>query len=120
MKKTILLPLLSALMLPQANAGVDPTPLFEDAYLKAANTLLFFTSENIISSGSYEFGSSEQTLDTLLFPMSFVPLLAGTLLKVMSYESMFILSSSMAAGAIYFATRLSNVDKLDNIETKDD
>jgi len=69
MKKTILLPLLSALMLPQANAGVDPTPLFEDAYLKAANTLLFFTSENIISSGSYEFGSSEQTLDTLFFPM---------------------------------------------------
>jgi MFS family permease len=59
-------------------------------------------------------------LNTLMFPMSFVPFLAGALLKVMAYESMFILSACMAALAIYFAIRLSDVDKRDDIESKDD
>jgi MFS family permease len=59
-------------------------------------------------------------LNTLMFPMSFVPVLAGTLLKIMSYESMFILSAGMSLLAIYFATNLSNVDKRDDIESKDD
>ena len=59
-------------------------------------------------------------INTLLFPMSFAPFLAGALLKIMSYESMFILSASMTALAIYFAIKLSNVDKRDDIESKDD
>ncbi|MFC1713286.1 MFS transporter [Candidatus Poribacteria bacterium] len=59
-------------------------------------------------------------LNTLMFPMSLVPFLAGALLKVMSYESMFILSAIMAALAVYFAIRLSDVDKRDDIESKDD
>ena len=59
-------------------------------------------------------------LNTLMFPMSFVPVLAGALLKIMSYESMFILSASMSALAVYIATKLSNVDKRDDIESKDD
>jgi MFS family permease len=53
-------------------------------------------------------------LNTLMFPMSFVPVLAGTLLKIMSYESMFILSAGMSVLAVYFATNLSNVDKRDD------
>jgi len=70
MKKTILLPLLSTLMLSQAHTANPYIGPIEDVYIKASNTLLFFTSENIISSGSYEFGSSDQTLDTLFFPMT--------------------------------------------------
>ncbi len=69
MKKTIILPLLSTLMFSQGNAASLEEEM-EKVYYKAANTLLFFTSENIISSGSYEFGSSDQTLDTLFFPMT--------------------------------------------------
>jgi Na+/melibiose symporter-like transporter len=59
-------------------------------------------------------------LNTLMFPMSFVPFLAGALLKVISYESMFTLSAVMAVLAVYFAIRLSDVDKRDDIESKDD
>ncbi len=68
MKKSILIPLLSStLMFSQVHA--DFQSILEDVYIKSANTLLFFTSENIISSGSYEFGTKDQTLDTLFFPM---------------------------------------------------
>jgi hypothetical protein len=70
MKKAILLPLLSTLMLSQVQAANPLIGPIEDVYIKGSNTLLFFTSENIISSGSYEFGSSDQTLDTLFFPMT--------------------------------------------------
>lgn len=68
MKKKILLPLFSTLVLSQVQADFQNE--VENVYIKAANTLLFFTSENIISSGSYEFGSKDQTLDTFFFPMT--------------------------------------------------
>jgi hypothetical protein len=68
MKKSTLLPLLSTLMLSQAHADFQSE--LENVYIKSANTILFFTSENIISSGSYEFGSKDQTLDTFFFPMT--------------------------------------------------
>lgn len=58
-------------------------------------------------------------MNTLIFPMAFVPVLAGALLEVMSYESVFIMSAIMSALAIYFAINLSNVDKRDDIELKD-
>jgi hypothetical protein len=57
-------------------------------------------------------------LNTLLFPMSFVPILAGKLVDIMSYETMFFLSAAMAALAVYFAANLSNVDKRDDTELK--
>ena len=59
-------------------------------------------------------------LNTLMFPMSFVPLLAGTLLKIMSYEWVFVLSAAMAALSVYFAINLSNVDDRDDIDLKGD
>lgn len=59
-------------------------------------------------------------LNTLMFPMSFVPVLAGILLKIMPYEPVFLLASSMAGLAVYVAINLSNVDKRDDIESKDD
>ncbi|MGB5505630.1 MAG: hypothetical protein WBM70_02970, partial [Sulfurovum sp.] len=68
MKRIILLPLLSTLLLSQAHADFQSE--LENVYIKSANTILFFTSENIISSGSYEFGSKDQTLDTFFFPMT--------------------------------------------------
>ena len=49
-------------------------------------------------------------MNTLMFPMSFVPLLAGTLLKVMPYGYMFILSAVISTFTIYSATRLSEVE----------
>ncbi|BAF71367.1 hypothetical protein [Sulfurovum sp. NBC37-1] len=69
MNKRILLPLLSTALLSQAQAGFQNE--VENVYVKAANTLLFFTSENIISSGSYEFGSENETLDTTFFPLTY-------------------------------------------------
>ncbi len=68
MKKLTLLPILSVLIYSQAHA--DLRSEMEDVYLKAANTILFFTSEDIISSGSYEFGSEDSTLDTTFFPLT--------------------------------------------------
>ncbi len=68
LKKTLLLPLLSTLMLSQVHADIIGD--LENSYLKATNTLLFFTSENIISSGSYEFDSNNETLDTTFFPLT--------------------------------------------------
>lgn len=60
-------------------------------------------------------------LNTVMFPMSFVPVLAGALLKIVSYETMFIMSAGMAILAVYFAINLSNVDdKQDEIELKDE
>ena len=52
--KKIFLPLAATLLFTQAQAGFQNE--IENVYVKAANTLLFFTSENIISSGSYELG----------------------------------------------------------------
>lgn len=68
MKKTILLPLLSTVIFSTVHAGFQNE--IENVYIKSANTLLFFTSENIISSGSYEFGNDDSTLDTTFFPLT--------------------------------------------------
>ncbi len=68
MKKLTLLPLLSTLILSQGHA--DITNEMENSYVKGVNTILFFTSENIISSGSYEFSSEDETLDTHFFPLT--------------------------------------------------
>jgi len=68
MKKLTLLPLLSTLIFSQAHA--DLRGEMEDVYVKAANTILFFTSEDIISSGSYEFSKEDETLDTTFFPLT--------------------------------------------------
>ncbi len=67
--KKIFLPLVATLLFTQAQAGFQNE--IENVYVKAANTLLFFTSENIISSGSYELGSSDQTLKTRFFPVTY-------------------------------------------------
>ena len=69
MKKYTLLPLLSTLILSQANA--DLLNEAENAYVRGVNSILFFTSEDIISSGSYEFGSKDDTLDTTFFPLTY-------------------------------------------------
>ena len=68
MKKLTLLPLLSTLILSQVHADIRGQ--MEDVYVKAANTILFFTSEDIISSGSYEFSNEDETLDTTFFPLT--------------------------------------------------
>ena len=52
-------------------------------------------------------------LNTLIFPMSFVPFLAGVMLKFMSYELLFIISSIMSMTSIYFTINLENVDKVE-------
>ena len=69
LKKLTLLPLLSTLILSQGHA--DLINEAENAYIKGVNSILFFTSEDIISSGSYEFGSEDETLDTTFFPMTY-------------------------------------------------
>ena len=69
LKKLTLLPLLSTLILSQANA--DLLNEAENAYVKGVNSILFFTSEDIISSGSYEFSSEDETLDTHFFPLTY-------------------------------------------------
>ena len=58
-------------------------------------------------------------LNTLMFPMSFVPALAGILLKFISYESMFILSACIMVLAVYIAINLSNVDERDSTDSMD-
>jgi len=69
MKKLTLLPLLSTLILSQGHA--DITNELENSYVKGVNTILFFTSEDIISSGSYEFSNEDETLDTHFFPLTY-------------------------------------------------
>ena len=64
MTKLTLLPLLSTLILSTAQAD-------QSYYAKAVNSLLFFTSEDIISSGSYEFSNKDETLDTYFFPLTY-------------------------------------------------
>ena len=66
--KKIVLPFYTALALTQVQA--DFKNELENVYVKAANTLLFFTSENIISSGAYDFGSDDSTLKTTFFPLT--------------------------------------------------
>ena len=69
LKKLTLLPLLSTLILSQGHA--DITNELENSYVKGVNTILFFTSEDIISSGSYEFFNEDETLDTHFFPLTY-------------------------------------------------
>ena len=59
-------------------------------------------------------------LNTLMFPMSFVPVLSGWLSRAVSYESVFIISIVASVLTVYFAFNLSNVDDRDDIESKDD
>jgi len=69
LKKIVLLPLLSTLIFSSVQADEFRNAV-ENVYIKAANTLLFFTSENIISSGSYTFGSDDEKLHTTFFPLT--------------------------------------------------
>ena len=56
-------------------------------------------------------------MNTLMFPMSFVPLLTGMLLRVMPYQVLFILSACLSLLGIYFARRLEDVEGLsDNVK----
>jgi len=59
-------------------------------------------------------------LNTIMFPMSLVPLLAGIMLEVMSYEWMFIIAAGVSGLAVFIAVNLSNVDTREDIECKDD
>ncbi|MEA3455127.1 MAG: Solitary outer membrane autotransporter beta-barrel domain [Campylobacterota bacterium] len=68
MKKYILAPLFSTLILTQIHA--DLRGEMKNVYVRAANSILFFTSEDIISSGSYEFSDEDETLDTKFFPLT--------------------------------------------------
>ena len=69
MKQLIFLPLSLLFVFSSVQAN-EFRGAVENLYIKAANTLLFFTSENIISSGSYEFGSDNSTLNTHFFPVT--------------------------------------------------
>ncbi len=69
LKKLTLLPLLSTLILSQVHADIIGE--LENTYVKAVNSILFFTSEDIISSGSYEFTDEDETLDTRFFPLTY-------------------------------------------------
>jgi len=55
-------------------------------------------------------------LNTLIFPMSFVPFLAGAMLKIMPYELLFVISSVISIIAIYFTFNLANVDRVKKVE----
>jgi hypothetical protein len=90
--------------------------IMSEAFLNGSNIAYMTYSLNMAPSMSRP--TYLGFLSTLIFPMSFVPVLAGTLLEIMSYESMFILSAGMSALAVYFATNLSNVDERDDIEPK--
>lgn len=48
-------------------------------------------------------------LNTLMFPLGFVPVVAGALLSIIPYEYMFILSAIFSAFGSYYATRLADV-----------
>ncbi len=43
----------------------------ENLYLKESNRILLFTSEDILSSGSYKFGNNDSRLDTHSFPFTY-------------------------------------------------
>ena len=65
MKKVILL--LTFLYLPNyANFKSD----LADQYTKGLNAILFFTSEDIVSSGHYDFDAFDATLDSTFFPFT--------------------------------------------------
>ena len=70
MKKSLLFSLLPMLAASSLSA-TDLKGELENVYVKAANTLLFFTSEDIISSGTYTFDNDDQTLHTFFFPMTY-------------------------------------------------
>ncbi|HGJ65636.1 TPA: MFS transporter [bacterium] len=53
-------------------------------------------------------------LNTLMFPLGFVPVIAGALLRFIHYEYMFLLSAIFSALGSYFATRLADVGDRSN------
>jgi MFS family permease len=57
-------------------------------------------------------------MNTLMFPLGFVPVIAGALLRIIPYEYMFSLSAVFSVFGIYFATRLADVEnRINNIKT---
>ncbi len=59
-------------------------------------------------------------INTMMFPISFVPMLAGFLIKIISYETMFLISAGISAIAVYFASKLTNdPDHYDSILEND-
>ena len=69
MKKLMLLSLLSTLMISSSYADFKSD--LADTYAEGVNAILFFTSEDIISSGSYTFDNSDTTLDTHFIPFTY-------------------------------------------------
>ena len=61
----------AALLLLTLASHADTKSDLADIYTKSVNALLFFTSEDIISSGSYTFDSSNNTLDTHFIPFTY-------------------------------------------------
>jgi MFS family permease len=55
-------------------------------------------------------------MNTLMFPLGFVPVIAGASLKIMPYEYMFFLSAIISAVAVYSATKLLEVDRKKKFE----
>lgn len=89
-------------------------------YLVFITTQIFVSGSNIAYM-TYNLAIAPDTnrptyigfLNTLIFPMSFVPFLAGIMLKIMSYETLFIISAIMSLMSVYFTFNLENVDKVD-------
>ncbi len=52
-------------------------------------------------------------MNTILFPVSFVPVLGGVLVSLISYEGVFAISIGMGLLAFFMATRLEEVIRLD-------
>ena len=59
-------------------------------------------------------------INTIMLPISFIPTLTGVLLRIMSYEWVFVLSALVSVFAVYFSVKLSNVEERDDIESKDE
>jgi len=84
----------------------------------------FFASGSDIAYMTYTLGMAPSAyrptyigfLNTLIFPMSFVPFLAGAMLKIMPYELLFVISSVISIIAIYFTFNLANVDRVKKVE----
>jgi len=52
-------------------------------------------------------------MNTILFPVSFVPVLGGALVSLISYEGVFAISIGMGLLAFFMATRLEEIIRSD-------
>jgi len=68
-KKLVLFPILSALFISTASADFKND--LANVYAEGVNSILFFTSEDIISSGYYTFDDSDTTLNTHFLPFTY-------------------------------------------------